>query len=315
MTDVAIIGGGAAGLSAAIYAARAGLSVCVADAAGGGGQLWEIAEIENYFGIECATGGRIAADAIKQAKAAGARLITAHVTEVRRVGLGFEVTCAEGGEERRFGARTLILANGASPRRLGVAGETEFTGRGVSYCGLCDGRFFVGKRVAVVGGGNGALSEALYLSRVAAVVHIICRGRALKGERAVLERLQALPAVVIHTNTRVHAIDGADRVSALMLCEAGRETLQRLCVDGVFVAIGREPQNGAFANLFPLDEKGYVMTDENCACARDGLFAAGDTRRTTVRQLITAAADGACAAEAARRYLLKRDFVPLGRIR
>lgn len=207
-------------------------------------------------------------------------------------------------------ARTVILANGARPRPLGARGESEFLGRGVSYCALCDGRFFVGKRVAVVGGGNSALSEALYLSRQAGTVHLIHRSRSFRGEKTLYDRLCDLPNVVFHTDRQVVAIEGSERVEKLALQDTVEKKREMLAVDGVFIAIGREPQNASFATVFPLDESGYVITDEQCVCAVPGLFAAGDTRRKTVRQISTAVADGALAAEAARRYLANRAFVP-----
>lgn len=309
MKDVAIIGAGPAGFSAALYAARAGLSVQVFDSIGGGGQLTEIAVIENYIGVGRVTGRGFAAACLAEAKTAGAEIVVKNVERVEKNGLFFSLYC----KEERYDARTVILANGARPRHLDVPGEQELLGRGVSYCALCDGRFFGGKSVAVVGGGNSAFAEAFYLSRIASTVHIVHRSRRFRGERSVFERLESMPNVVIHPDRIVRAIRGEEGVEGLTLkcVDTGKTELLR--VSGVFVAVGREPQNAPFAPLFPLGEQGYVITDETCACAAEGLFAAGDTRQKVLRQISTAVADGANAAESARRYLEKRAFVPLGK--
>ena len=309
MKDVAIIGAGPAGLSAALYAARAGLSVQVFDAMGGGGQLTEIAEIENYIGTGCVTGRGFAATCLAQAKSAGAEIVTKNVERLEKNGLFFSLF----GEKERYDARAVILANGARPRRLDVRGEEELLGRGVSYCALCDGRFFGGRAVAVVGGGNGALAEALYLSRIASVVHIVHRSRRLRGEQSVWQRLEKMPSIVFHPDCVVRAIRGGEAVEELIIKNTDTGRIELLQVSGVFAAIGREPQNAPFAPLFALDEQGYAVTDENCACAVEGLFAAGDTRSKALRQISTAVADGANAAESARRYLERRAFVPLGK--
>ncbi|MBQ8358052.1 MAG: FAD-dependent oxidoreductase [Clostridia bacterium] len=312
MKDVAIIGGGAAGLSAALYAARGGLSVQVFDEMGGGGQLTEIAEIENYLGVGRISGAALAAECLKEAKAAGAEMLSRKVVRVERRALSFSLITTDGrGEPIAFEARTVILSNGARPRRLSVRGEREFLGHGVSYCAVCDGRFFGGKTVTVIGGGNGAFAEALYLSRIAAAVHIVHRSGQFRGERALHERLLALPNVIFHPDRQVRAISGDKCVEAVELRtrEGISETLR---TDGVFIAIGREPENAPFLPLFPQDGQGYVITDETCACATQGLFAAGDTRSKSLRQLSTAVADGANAAEGARRYLAERAFVPTG---
>lgn len=309
MIDVAIIGAGPAGLSAALYAARAGLSVRMFDGMGGGGQLTEAAEVENYLGVGKQSGAALADACLSDAKAAGAELICEAVGEVRKAGLFYEVVT----KERVYEARTVILANGARPRPLSVQGEKELLGKGVSYCALCDGRFFVGKRVAVVGGGSSALSEALYLSRLAGAVHIVHRNRHFRGERALYDRLVALPNVIFHTDRQVERIAGDECVRQIVLRDTVAKKAEILVVDGVFIAIGREPQNGDFASVFPLDEQGYVLTDKGCACAVQGLFAAGDTRQKELRQISTAVADGALAAESARRYLFERAFVPNGR--
>lgn len=309
MKDVAIIGAGPAGLSAALYAARAGLSVQVFDTMGGGGQLTEIAEVENYIGVGRVTGQGLAASCLGEANTAGAEIVAKGVERVEKNGLFFSLWSGK----ECYGARAVILANGARPRRLGVPLEQELLGRGVSYCALCDGRFFGGRSVAVVGGGSSAFAEALYLSRIASTVHIVHRSKHFRGEQSVLERLEALPNVVLHTNRTVSAIRGDERVEGLSLKCTDTEKAEFLRVSGVFIAIGREPQNAPFAPLFPLDAQGYVVTDEDCACATDGLFAAGDTRAKSLRQISTAVADGANAAESARRYLERRAFVPLGK--
>lgn len=346
MVDLQIVGGGAAGLTAALYAARAGLSVRVFDRAGGGGQMTEAAEICNYPGVGRISGAALAKEFCRAATCAGAELITAEVTRAELITT--KVTPAErshgaegaGGDRvpelhaspsdrtravspepraahaprdsggfvlysggERSESAALILANGASPRRLAVPGEREYLGKGVSYCAVCDGRFFGGKTVAVIGGGDSALSEALYLSSIAARVHLIHRRGEFRGDPALLSRLSLLPQVIFHPERTISAIRGGKTVERIELCRSDGTPAETLAVDGVFAAIGRVPENGRFANLIESDLDGYFRVGEDCRTRIPGLFAAGDTRQKPLRQIIFSAADGALAAEHAREYL------------
>lgn len=324
MVDLQIIGGGAAGLSAALYAARAGLSVRVFDRAGGGGQMTEAAEIENYPGVGRISGAALAKEFYRAAVSAGAEFVTAEVSRAERADgrtggehlysechlpdvphtskayNGFLVFAGGGCTE----SATLILANGAAPRRLAVPGEREFLGRGVSYCAVCDGRFYGGKTVAVIGGGDSALSEALYLSSLAARVHVIHRRKEFRGNPVLLSRLSALPQVIFHPERTLTAVLGGKTAEKIELATTSGAAAETLPVDGVFVAIGRMPENERFANLIEPDMDGYFPVGSDCRTQIPGLFVAGDTRRKHLRQVLFAAADGAMAAEHAREYLI-----------
>lgn len=302
MVDLQIVGGGAAGLCAALYAARAGLSVRVFDRAGGGGQMTEAAEVANYPGVGRISGMALAKEFYRAAVAAGAEVITAEVSRGERSDAGFVLFV--GGEQRESAA--LILANGAAPRRLAVPGEREYLGRGVSYCAVCDGRFYGGKTVAVIGGGDSALGEALYLSSLAARVHVIHRRKDFRGSPALLSRLSALPQVIFHPERTLLAIRGGKTVERLELGTKEGIPAETLAVDGVFAAVGRVPENGRFANLIEPDLDGYFPVGSDCRTRIPGLFVAGDTRRKPIRQILFAAADGALAAEHAREYLAGR---------
>lgn len=301
MLDLQIVGGGPAGLCAALYAARAGLSVCVYDRAGAGGQLLEAAEVENFPGVGRVRGAELARAFLESATSAGAIVKTGEVSRAAVSGEGFVLHVGE----RTYSSRALILANGAAPRHLHVPGERELTGRGVSYCAVCDGRFYGGKTVAVIGGGDSALSEALYLASLAARVHLVHRRVDFRGSPALLARLRAFPQVVFHTERRVTSIEGEGSVRCIRLSTNEGIPAEQLAVDGVFVAIGRQPENERFSNLSSLDLAGYFPVGEDCSTSLGGFFVAGDTRKKSLRQLISAAADGAVAAEGARKYLAK----------
>lgn len=305
MVDLQIVGGGAAGLSAALYAARAGLSVRVFDRAGGGGQMSEAAEIANYPGVGQISGAALAKEFCRAAVAAGAELIVAEVSRGERCSDGFALFA--GGERTESAA--LILANGAAPRRLAVPGEREYLGRGVSYCAVCDGRFYGGKTVAVIGGGDSALSEALYLSSLAARVHLIHRRRDFRGNAELLSRLSTMPQVIFHPERVLLAVTGGKTVEKIELGNPDGTPAEALAVDGVFAAIGRVPENERFANLLEPEMNGYFPVGSDCRTDTPGLFVAGDTRRKPLRQIIFAAADGATAAEHAREYLAARAKV------
>ena len=297
--DIGIIGSGAAGLTAAVYARRAGLDAAVFERGIYGGQIAITNEVENYPAVERITGAELAMQLYQQAKALGAEIVQTEITSIEKKASGFLLTCGSGSYE----AKTVIFAGGAKRRALGCPGEEEFSGRGVSYCATCDGAFFKGKPVAVIGGGNTALEDALYLSKLCDAVHVIHRRDTFRGEKRLLDSVVSRPNVMLRTNRVVREIIGNDQVTGLFLRkteEAGEEFLP---ISGVFVAIGYEPDNGILSGLAATDAAGYILAGEDCLTSCPGLFAAGDCRAKPLRQIFTAAADGAVAAFQAGQYL------------
>lgn len=300
MYDILIVGGGTAGLTAAIYASRAGKTVLVLEGAGFGGQITSSPLVENYPAIPAVSGGDYAEALTAQAKALGAETRFGRVTGVSREGERFLLTAGK----KTFEGRALILATGAKHRKLGVEREDELTGRGVSYCAVCDGAFFRDRDTAVVGGGDSALQSALFLSGMAKSVTIIHRRGEFRAQEAYVAAVKEKGNITSALESRVTELHGEDRLTAVAVEDKdGRR--RELAVDGLFVAVGQEPDNGAFAALAELDEGGYFRTGEDCLTKTPGVFAAGDCRSKTLRQLTTAAADGSVAATAACRWLEK----------
>ncbi len=292
MRDVIIIGAGTAGLTAAIYALRAGKSVLVLEQGTYGGQIVNTPKVENYPGIEQISGYEFASGLFKQAEKLGMEYRNEKVISVRQ-----EENCKVVETEGEiYEAAALVLATGAKNRPLGVERETEFTGRGVSYCATCDGMFFRGKKVAVVGGGNTALEDAAFLSNYCERVYLIHRREQFRGEEKLADELRGKANVEFLLNKTVQELEGDITLQAVMLRDKNSGEVSRLEIDGLFVAIGQVPENGIFADLVELDEGGYIVAGEDCRTNVEGIFAAGDCRKKTVRQLTTAAADGAVAA-------------------
>ncbi len=296
MEDLVIIGGGPAGMTAALYALRGGVQAVLLEPGGCGGQLTETAQVENYPGVT-ASGPVLVKQMKQQIVSLGARIISERAMELRVQGPGYQVVT----NAQTLEARTVILANGAKRRKLGCPGEEEFRGRGVSYCAVCDGGFFRDKPVAVIGGGNTALEDALYLAELCPKVYLIHRRDNFRGWQPLAEQVRQRENIEILWNTAVDAVFGESVVEGLCL-QAG-ERAYVLQVEGVFVAIGVAPDNAAFAGLLPLNAEGYVLAEENCQTGVPGLFAAGDTRAKPLRQIVTATADGAVAASGALNYL------------
>ena len=298
--DVLIVGGGPAGYTAALYAARSGLTTLVLEGTAPGGQLAAAESVENYPGEPQAVKGWYLAERMRQgAERSGAATVLARVTALRLPG---PKKLAET-EAGTFAGRALIYAAGAFPRRLGIPGEERLLGRGVSFCAACDGAFFRGRDVAVVGGGNSAVSEALTLSRLCRQVTVVHRRDTLRAERQGVQALEQVGNVRFLWNAAVEAIAGDKAVAGLQYRDlvSGRQAL--LPCAGVFVAIGRQPETTLLAGQLPLDPAGYVSADETTATAVPGVFAAGDVRSKRLRQVVTAAADGAVAAHMAAAYL------------
>ena len=299
MYDIGIVGGGTAGMTAAIYGQRAGKKTIIIDGGAFGGQITSSPNVENYPGIASVSGSEFSMNLLDQAVKLGAETQTEQVTGIREEN-GIKIIVA-GGKE--YPCRSIILATGVTHRHLGVPGEERLTGAGVSYCATCDGMFFRGRDVAVVGGGSTALQDAEFLSGYCSKVYLIHRRDEFRGEDNIVKRLEKKENVEFILSAAVKEIVGENMVEKLILNhkKTGEET--ELPVAGVFIAVGQIPQNDAFADVVRLDGSGFILAAEDCMTSHPGIFAAGDCRTKEVRQLTTAAADGAVAALAACKYI------------
>jgi len=298
MYDILIVGAGPAGMTAAIYARRASKSVLVLEAKTYGGQIVNTPDIENYPVAAHISGFDFATKVYEQAAALGAEFKFEKVTDIADNGDYKTVTTPK----HTYEAKTVILATGSENRKLGLPDEDKLTGRGVSYCATCDGAFYRKKVVAVVGGGNTALEDALYLADLAEKVYIIHRRDAFRGEEANAARIAAKENIEVLWNSQVTKLIAEKKLSAVEVTNKDG-SVQTLEINGLFVAVGRIPENQNFAKLIELDDAGYVKAGENCLTNVPGIFFAGDNRVKEVRQLVTATGDGAVAATAAIRYL------------
>lgn len=300
MYDIIIIGSGPAGLSAAIYAQRACLDTIVIEKNGiSGGQVLNTWEVDNYPGFPGVTGFELSRQFREHANKLGARVVQDEVVQVELSGNVKKVVC----EEETYEARCVILASGAHHRTLEVPGEEELRGAGVSYCATCDGAFFRGRTVAVVGGGDAALEDAIFLARMCEKVYIVHRRDKLRGAKRLQERLQALENIEFVWNSETVAIEGNAQVEALRLRQTQTGEERRLDVDGVFIAVGIAPESELYAGQLELDEQGYIRADESGQTSVPGVFAAGDVRTKALRQILTATSDGANCVASAERYL------------
>lgn len=298
--DVAVLGGGPAGYTAALYAARAGLRAAVVERLSAGGQMALTGDIDNYPGFPDGVDGLTLGMAMQQgAKRFGAETVYAEVTAVELTG-AVKVLHSTAGT---LYAKTVIVATGADPRRLGLPSEKELTGEGVHYCAHCDGGFYRGRTVTVIGGGNSAASDALYLSRLAKRVIVVHRRDTLRATKLYHEPLMKAENVTFLWNSTVEALltDGG-RFDGLSV-KTGENEAVRVDCDAVFVSIGREPSTAFLGGALPTDEQGYLIADETTRTPVDGVFAAGDVRQKRLRQVVTAVADGAVAAQGAEEYL------------
>lgn len=297
MYDILIVGGGIAGLTAAIYARRAGRTALVLEAMGLGGQIAASPLVENYPGVASISGNELSDALAGQAKALGAEVKYGQVTAAEKTAGGFRLTAGK----KEYEGRALILCTGAKHRKLGVEREDEYVGHGVSYCATCDGAFFRGKAVAVVGGGDSALQSALFLSQLCASVTLIHRRGEFRAQKAYVDAAQARENIRFLLDAQVVALQGKEKLSSVTVRQKGEQ--RELVVEGLFVEVGQSPDNGAFAALAELDEAGYFAAGEDCRTKTPGVFVAGDCRAKTLRQLTTAAADGSVAATAACHWL------------
>lgn len=295
-TDILVIGAGPAGLSAASYAARAGYSVTAIDQLSPGGQLLLIDEIENYPGLPLAKGYKLAEDMENQAVHFGAKVEYTALSAIRKEGEGRFIALTDSGE---IEAKAVIIATGADHRHLGVKGEEENQGKGVSYCATCDGPFFKGKDVVVVGGGDTALTDAIYLSKIAKSVTVVHRRNEFRAQKALQDRLSSCADIRTKLSCNVVEIlsDGKKVVGAKL------DTGETLDADAVFVFVGIVPNSSLFSGFVDLDKNGFIITNGRMETSLGGVFAAGDVRTTPFRQVATAAADGAIAAHSADEYI------------
>jgi thioredoxin reductase (NADPH) len=299
---VVIVGGGPAGYTAAIYAARAGLRPVCIEGYESGGQVIRSGRIDNFPGYPDGVSGSDLADSMRrQAVSFGARMVTTDVTSVNLDGPDLVADTVD----RRYIGQAMILATGAAPRRLGLPSETEFEGRGVCYCAICDGPFFAGKRVAVVGGGNSAVEEALSLSGYAKSVVLLHRRAEFRVTRVLREQLALRPNITVLTPYRLtEVIGGVSGVTSVLAEHIDSGEVQEIGVDGLFVAIGHEPRTAMFAPWLELDRHGYVVTEVGTTATKvPGVFVAGDLADPRYRQAVTASASGCCAAIDAEQWL------------
>ena len=300
MRDLIIIGAGPAGLSAAIYAKRAALNVLVIEKNPiCGGQIMNTYEVDNYLGLPGIGGFEMAERFREHADKLECEFCEAEVTTIKKNDCYFTVST----DKENFETKTIIIATGASHARLNIPGEDEFAGMGVSYCATCDGAFFRGRTVAVVGGGDVAVEDAIFLARACEKVYLIHRRDELRAAPILSEALNKLPNVEVIWDTVLESISGDEQVEELNLKNVKNNETKTLTVAGVFIAVGLIPNSEKFREIAPCNEKGYIIADENGISGTPGLFAAGDIRTKNLRQIITAVSDGASAVTSVQNYL------------
>lgn len=293
MSDIIIVGAGCAGLTAAIYAARAGKAVTILENEGIGGQISTSPRVENYPGIKSISGIEFSDRLFDQACDLGVELQLARAEGIEKNDGGFTVKTEYGD----MTAKAVILATGCRHRHLGLPEEERFAGKGVSYCAVCDGAFYKGRTVAVAGGGNAALQNALMLAEICEKVYLIHRRDAYRAEDQLVQQINAVPNIEPVLNATVSRLNGSGKLESVTVSRNGSE--EEIATDCLFVSIGQQADNAAFADLVTLDDNGYIVAGEDCKTSCEGVFAAGDCRTKAIRQLTTAAADGAVAALAA----------------
>lgn len=295
--DIAVIGAGPAGLCAGIYAKRAGLDVMVIESALPGGQVSNSYSVDNYLGFESINGAELAEKFIAHANAVGVKILQKRILSLDISGAIKKISC----RNFELESKAVIIASGTVRRKLKIVGEEEFCGRGVSYCATCDGNFYKNKVVAVVGGGNTALEDALYLANICEKVYLIHRRDSFRADKILCNGVNENIKIEIIRNAVPTAIAGSSKVEKLLIKDGGGE--REIAVDGVFIAVGSEPASEQLPETLERDGYGYIKTDKWMRTNINGVFAAGDIRSTPLRQIITAAADGAVAASGAFKYI------------
>ncbi len=299
MYDIIIVGGGPAGLTAAIYARRAGKSVLIIEKENFGGQMTFSPKIENYPGFESVSGNELASRMLDQVIAQGAELAYEEVTGIDAGGsVKTVVTDCDSYE-----AQAVIIAAGVKHRLLGVNGEADFIGNGISFCAVCDGAFYRDKHVVVIGGGNSALQEALLLSETSSKVTVVQNLDFLTGEKRLAELVETKFNIEVIYGSTVEEFTGTETLTGLKIKDSKTEKVSEISADGVFLAVGLVPSNDAFKGVAALDERGYVLADNDCKTSMEGVFTAGDCRVKKIRQIATAVSDGATAALSACEWI------------
>ena len=301
--DVIVIGAGPAGLAAGIYGKRAGLDILILDTSSiSGGQILNTYEIDNYPGMPGISGTELAQAMRDHCEKLGVEFARGRVTSINEADGNKELVTKKG----NFYSKTVIIATGASNTKLGCPGEEEFSGVGVSYCATCDGAFFKDKEVAVVGGGDVALEDAIYLARFCKKVYLIHRRDEFRGAALLQEQVKASDKIEIIYDTTVDSINGSDAVEYLLIKNKNTNEQTELKVQGVFIAVGSTPNTSSIQGLPETDERGYLVADETCVTSKPGIYAAGDVRAKQLKQVITATADGANAITSIERYLQQK---------
>ena len=298
MYDIIIIGAGPAGLTAAIYGKRASKNVLVLEAKSYGGQIINTPKIENYPVAPNISGFEFATNLYNQVKDLGVSINFEKAIKINDKGNYKEVIT----NKNTYETKTIIIATGSKSKKLGLDGEDSLIGKGISYCATCDGAFYKDKVVAVVGGGNTAIEDALYLSNIASKVYLIHRRDTFRAEETLVEELKSKDNVEFIYNSEVTKINKADKITSIEVTDK-ENNVNTLEVSGLFVAIGRNPENEIFKDLINQDEYGYIISREDCHTNIDGIYVAGDNRKKDVRQLVTATSDGAIAATEAIKYI------------
>lgn len=301
--DVIIAGAGPAGMTAAVYASRANMSTLMLERGIPGGQMANTEEVENYPGYDHILGPELSNKMFEHAKKFGAEYQYGEIKEVADYG-EYKLVKTSNGE---YKGKSLIIATGASPRKLGIPGEDKFTGRGVSWCAVCDGAFFKNKELIVIGGGDSAVEEAVYLTRFASKVTIIHRRDSFRAQKILQKRAFENPKINVIWNTRVTEILGEDKVTGARLENLQTGEISEIACDGVFIYVGMDPLSEPFKSLGITNEHGYIPTDDQMRTKVPGIFAAGDVREKTLRQIVTATNDGSLAAISAQHYVENLD--------
>lgn len=305
MYDLIIVGSGPAGLSAAVYGKRAGFQVLVIEKNPmSGGQVLNTYEVDNYLGLPGINGFDMGMKFRQHADDMGVEFENMEVTDITDAGDYKIVIAADGTVEKTYEAKAVILAAGASHALLNVPGEDRLTGRGVSYCATCDGAFFKGGTVAVVGGGDVAVEDAVFLARICEKVYLIHRRNSLRAAKSLQEKLFQHANVEVFWDSIVEEIQGEDQVESIKLRRLKENSVEKIEVDGVFIAVGIHPNTELFQNVAACDDSGYIIAGEDCVTQTTGIFAAGDIRTKVMRQIITAVADGANAVYSVEKYLM-----------
>ncbi len=300
MDDMIIIGGGTAGMTACLYGLRAGLKVKIFDKAGWGGQIISTHHLENFPSIKSTSGMAYATDLYNQIIALGAEFIFDEIISIEPIGSIKKVIAGSG----EYEAKTIVLALGSVPREIEAKNAQKFKGRGISYCVSCDGAFYKNKAVAVIGGGNSAVAHALELSDIASKVYIIHRRGEFRADDIEVEKMKKAGNIEFVLSSVVTVVSGKDKVDGVTVQNVDDNTLTDMALDGIFVSIGWMPQTDLVKDYLQLDESGYIVAGEDCTTPIDGFFVAGDCRTKELRQLVTAASDGAISAFKAKQYLI-----------